>query len=119
MNKEDFNKLKVTAIENEPLLVGDNGKLITKKHFKEVTHVATYGKGKNRRYAIMFGFNKYRWKYMFKIGCGNFIKTKAQAINKAYELLVRYNATGEDSMCFGFIEIYKAKEDGFKIPIAM
>ena len=119
MNKEDFNKLKVTAMEKEALLVGDNGKIITKKHFKEVTHVATYGTGKNRRYAIMFGFNKYRWKYMFKVGCGYEIKTKAQAMNKAYELLIKYHALGLSSMCFGFIEIHESQEEGFKIPIAM
>ncbi len=119
VERAEIESMNKKAMEVEPLLVGDKGKLITKKHFKEVTHVSTYGKGRFRRYAIMFGYKESRWKYMFKIGCGYDIKTKAQAINRAYELLVRYNATGEDSMCFGFIEIHKAKEDGFKIPIAM
>ena len=107
------------AMEVEPLLIGDNGKIISKKHFKEVTHVSVYGKGKFRRFAIMFGYKESRWKYLFKVGCGYDIKTKSQAMNKSYELLIKHNALGQDSMCFGFMEIHKAKGDGFKIPIAM
>ena len=121
-----FEIRQVDEIVEEPYEGIDRFSL-TKKKFKELIDVQTYGSGRNRKLALLFDYrqdlqaNAVGYKFMIVSHGG----TKANLIKNAYEMLVDchepesgWRLDGEDFVYYDRVEA-KTEKQRFKIPIVL